>query len=36
MENQIFEPAFSYKLIYIFRINDSNHLGKLKIGMSLM
>lgn len=32
MEKQIFEPAFSYKLIYIFRINDSNHLGKLKIG----
>lgn len=32
MENKIFEPAFSYKLIYIFRINDSNHLGKLKIG----
>ncbi len=32
MENQIFEPAFSYKLIYVFRINDSEHLGKLKIG----
>ncbi len=32
MENKMFEPAFSYKLIYIFRINDSNHLGKLKIG----
>lgn len=32
MENKMFDPAFSYKLIYIFRINDSNHLRKLKIG----
>ena len=34
MENKVekFDPAFSYKLIYIFRINDSDHLGKLKIG----
>lgn len=34
MENMIysFEPAFSYKLIYIFRINDEEHKGKLKIG----
>lgn len=32
MENQVFEPAFNYKLIYVFRINDGNHLGKLKIG----
>ena len=32
MENKIFEPAFSYKLIYIFRINDTYHIGKLKIG----
>ncbi len=27
-----FESAFSYKLIYIFRINDELHSGKLKIG----
>lgn len=27
-----FDPAFSYKLIYIFRINDEEHKGKLKIG----
>lgn len=27
-----FNPAFSYKLIYIFRINDNIHQGKLKIG----
>ena len=34
MDNKVerFEPAFSYKLIYIFRINDRDHLGKLKIG----
>lgn len=30
--NMLFYPAFSYKLIYIFRINDSIHNGKLKIG----
>ena len=30
MEN--FKPTFSYKLIYIFRINDDNHKGVLKIG----
>ena len=28
----LFYPAFSYKLIYIFRINDQEHEGKLKIG----
>lgn len=28
----IFESSFSYKLIYIFRINDKEHEGKLKIG----
>lgn len=27
-----FEASFSYKLIYIFRINDKEHLNKLKIG----
>ena len=27
-----FESAFSYKVIYIFRINDNEHRGKLKIG----
>jgi superfamily II DNA or RNA helicase len=27
-----FESSFSYKLIYIFRINDDNHKGLLKIG----
>ncbi len=27
-----FENSFSYKLIYIFRINDSVHKGLLKIG----
>lgn len=36
MDNEIevkdFESAFSYKVIYIFRINDENHKGKLKIG----
>ena len=34
MENNevLFYPAFSYKLIYVFRINDSIHQGKLKIG----
>ena len=30
MEN--FKPTFSYKLIYIFRINDELHKGLLKIG----
>ena len=24
-----FESAFSYKIIYIIRINDKEHLGKL-------
>lgn len=28
----VFESSFSYKLIYIFRINDQEHAGKLKIG----
>lgn len=28
----IFYPSFSYKLIYIFRINEESHQGKLKIG----
>lgn len=32
MENRVFEDAFSYKVIYIFRINDDIHSGKLKIG----
>ena len=27
-----FESSFSYKLIYIFRINDQAHEGLLKIG----
>lgn len=31
-ERMLFYPAFSYKLIYIFRINDNIHNGKLKIG----
>lgn len=31
-EEMLFNPAFSYKLIYIFRINDEIHSGKLKIG----
>ena len=31
-EEMLFYPAFSYKLIYIFRINDDIHKGKLKIG----
>lgn len=31
-EEMFFNPAFSYKLIYIFRINDEIHSGKLKIG----
>ncbi len=30
MEN--FKPTFSYKLIYIFRVNDDAHKGVLKIG----
>ena len=28
----VFKPSFSYKLIYVFRINDSSHKGLLKIG----
>lgn len=32
IEVKDFESAFSYKIIYIFRINDSIHNGKLKIG----
>lgn len=28
----LFEASFNYKLIYIFRINDAEHNGKLKIG----
>ena len=28
----VFKPSFSYKLIYVFRINDSTHRGLLKIG----
>lgn len=31
-DEMFFNPAFSYKLIYIFRINDEIHSGKLKIG----
>ncbi len=27
-----FKPSFEYKLIYVFRINDENHKGYLKIG----
>ena len=27
-----FQPSFSYKLIYVFRINDTSHKGLLKIG----
>lgn len=27
-----FKPSFSYKLIYVFRINDNSHKGLLKIG----
>lgn len=33
MENsKNFIPTFNYKCIYVFRINDKNHEGKLKIG----
>ncbi len=32
METTKFTSTFSYKLIYIFRINDKIHSGKLKIG----
>ena len=32
METNKFTSTFSYKLIYIFRINDEFHSGKLKIG----
>ena len=32
METNKFTSTFSYKLIYIFRINDEIHSGKLKIG----
>lgn len=32
MESAIFQPSFEYKLIYVFRINDGNHNGYLKIG----
>ena len=32
METNKFTSTFSYKLIYIFRINDKIHSGKLKIG----
>lgn len=28
----IFKQTFSYKLIYVFRINDNNHGGLLKVG----
>lgn len=27
-----FKSTFDYKLIYVFRINDDNHKGLLKIG----
>ena len=27
-----FETTFAYKLIYVFRINDKNHQGLLKVG----
>ncbi|MDE6678506.1 MAG: hypothetical protein K2K02_05650 [Ruminococcus sp.] len=30
--SECFDNTFSYKLIYIFRINDENHKGLLKIG----
>lgn len=32
MEPNKFSSTFGYKLIYIFRINDKSHYGKLKIG----
>ena len=32
MEKNKFTPTFKYKLIYIFRINDEEHNGLLKIG----
>lgn len=32
MKSENFQPSFEYKLIYIFRINDKNHIGYLKIG----
>ena len=32
MESNNFKSTFSYKLIYIFRINDKEHKGVLKIG----
>lgn len=32
MESNKFSSTFEYKLIYIFRINDKKHEGKLKIG----
>lgn len=32
MKSEIFQPNFEYKLIYVFRINDKNHIGYLKIG----
>ena len=31
METNKFTSTFSYKLIYIFRINDKIHSGKLKL-----
>ena len=30
--NNLFEPSFEYKLIYIFKIADKSHKGLLKIG----
>ncbi len=32
MNNYKFQSSFEYKLIYVFRINDSSHYGYLKIG----
>lgn len=32
METNKFSSTFAYKLIYVFRINDKKHKGKLKIG----
>ena len=33
MDNgNVFESTFGYKLIYVFRINDNDHKGIVKIG----
>lgn len=36
METNKFSATFNYKLIYIFRINDEIHKGKLKIGETIL